>query len=228
MKATPYISKERSDLWFVDQKFTTKPLYRCQDASIENPILEPHRISGSFTKYQEDAVFDRHGNKIAYSNHQLMRGQAVRFDNNRPNVTIEINVLDLQLPTVAGSIDTVNDSGMWGLEPRTIKLSNASWTRKLYGLCTYYYSIRYQFDINFKTWDKKIIDEGTMVLAPGGDPTNPEDFIQYKDCRGSNQRILLNGEGAPLADGDNPVEIPVEFYFENNFFVLPGGIPSSF
>jgi hypothetical protein len=160
-------------LWEITRRWSTKPLNRCQDQSIGNPILEPQKLSGSFIKYAEMAHHDKDGNPILSSSFEKL---PVEFDANRPQVQIGQNVLSLELPLVAQMVDRVNNHTMWGLGLRRVKLSDFSWERKLYGLCNYYYTRRFVFDINFNTFDKTIADAGHMVLKPSGNKDDPRDF----------------------------------------------------
>lgn len=220
-----YVSRnERGMFWEVEQTFSTKPLTRCQDTSIENPLQEPDRISGSFVKYTREIEKDKDGDAIKSSSHERIRGSMVEFDANRPTVTIEKNVLVLPLSTIAEMVDTVNDASMWGLEARKVKLSNVSWSRELYGTCTFYYTVSYEFDCNYDTFDRKVWDEGTRVLTKGGNKDNVKDFELYKDINGENTRVFLDGNGNALGDGEDPVEIDIEYYEESNFTTL--GIPT--
>jgi len=240
-------------LWKLEQKFSTKPLKRCQDTSIENPLSEPQKISGSFVQYTKEAAFDRHGRLIKSSSHELFRGPQTEFDAHRATVKIQQNVSSLGLATFTAMVNTVNDSTLWGLSARKIKLSNVAWERQLYGSCTYYYTRGFEFDIDFEGFDRRILDEGTKVLnGHWQDPTgtgsgsagtagsewvlddingaapnknNPQHFIRYKDRNGENARIILDGNGEPLADGENPYYFDVEYYAESNFLLL--GIPTS-
>lgn len=225
ISASPLYQKERSYYWVVEQNFTTKPRERCQDASIENPLDEPPEISGGFSNFQKEVMEDKDGKKILTSSHEIIRGSAVEFDDNRANVSISKNVLCLPLSTFTNMINTVNDQTLWGLPKRTIKLSNVSWSRVLYGTCAFYFTVTYDFDIQFDTFDRTVIDEGTKVLKIGGDKTNPNDFEVYKDVNGENTRVFLDGNGSALGPGANPVEIDIKYYKESNFLSL--GIPSS-
>jgi hypothetical protein len=232
-KVQPLGTKQQpGTFWTVEQTFSTRPLSRCQDQSIDNPLSEPDRISGSFTKYTREAVVDRDGDPILTSSHEQVRGSAVEMDDNRPNVRIEKSVLSLPLSTFSPMIDTLNDAALWGVDARCIKLSNTSWSRQLYGTCTFFYTVTYEFDVNVNDdgtsgFDKELLDEGTKVLAPGGDKDTPEDFDTYKGKRDKeNQRVILDGEGAawtgPPAE---PGKIAFEPYAESNFLTL--GIPTS-
>ncbi len=211
---------EKHKWWIVDQKFSTKPLHRCQDTPIEDPLLEPQKISGSFVKYSKEAWIDRNGNLLKNTAHEPFRGPEVEFDCNRPTVKIEQNVANLGLETFSMMIDTLNDDTLWGLAKRCIKLSNVSWQRQVWGSCDYYYTRTFDFDIRYGTFDVTIPDEGTKVLngrwvkdttnsnvskyevlalKGGGVPSylNPQHFIQYVDMQGNLGRVFLNGKGLP-------------------------------
>ena len=113
---------------------------RCNTTSIENPLAEPQKVSGTFIKYTRELVWDKDGDLLIYSSHEPIKGGDVEFDRNRPSVRVEQNVSGLGLATFAAMVDTLNDATLWGLVARCIKLDNVSWERKLYGVCTYYYT----------------------------------------------------------------------------------------
>ena len=248
---TPELKVSRFDspnepgiFWRVGQRFSTVPLRRCQSSSIENPLNEPYKISGSFVKYTKEATLDKNGKPIRNSAFEVIRGKSVERDFNRPTVSIERNVLLNPLTTYAALVDHVNDSTLWGLSARKVKLSNVSWTRKLYGVCTFYYTVKYDFDIDWNTFDRVVIDEGTRVLqghSPGSslpelDPdernplTNkkysetPEAFEAYKDVNGNNAKVILDGKGRPWDGEGNPGQRVNKLYPEANLMLL--GLPS--
>lgn len=236
--------------WEVTSTFSTKrDSKRCQDGTIEDPLLEPDRISGSFVKYTQEVMKDKNGSPILTSSHEVIRGPQVEFDFNRPTVTIEQNSATLGLDTFSQMVDTVNDSTLWGLGARKIKLSNVSWSREVYGICDYYYIRRFEFDIDYNGFDKEALDEGRMVLnghwstdqtgtgtglastwvldnIDGAAPNknNPQHFIRYKDRNGENSRTALDGNGQPLDGNDAPVFIQIQYYQESNFLSL--GVPT--
>ena len=249
----PINEKEPNKWWEVEQTFSTKPLNRCTDTPIEDPLLEPPKVSGSFVKFTTAATHDRFGEPIVNSAHEQFRGPAVEFDDNRPTVKIEMNLAFLDLSLISSMVDTVNDSTLWGLTSRKIKLSNVSWERKVYGECSYYYTLMLEFEINFDTFDRDLLDEGTKVLRghwsnttgfwvldniAGEEPnsSNPGHFIRFKDRNNENARVILNGSGVPAGvgvgtgsgsvAGDIPGEVHVEYYGESNFLLL--GIPLIF
>lgn len=178
-KVTPVITDEPNMVWEVEQTFSSKApdTKNCKTTQVEDPLLEPPKVSGSFVKYTEEAVLDRFGNFITNSAFEQMRGSQVEFDRNRPTIKIEQNVptayLAYQLPSQM--VDTVNNDTLWGFPRRTIKLSSASWERKFQGECSVYYTRTLEFDINIHTdqitgeqssgWDKELADIGHKVLC---------------------------------------------------------------
>ena len=231
--------------WRFDYKFSTKRnTKRCQDTNVTDPLMEPDRVSGSFNKYTKEVMTDKDGKYIRSSSHEIIRGAQVEFDHNRPTVRIEQNRLLLGLDEFSQMIDGVNDVPMWGLPERTIKLSNVSWERKLYGVCSYYYTRTFEFDIDYATFDKAAMDEGTKVLngrwgSDGSweltpinsygllpDPNNPAHFMRMKDRNGENMKVILDGFGQPLLDPDAAVYRAIKYYPSVNLFSLD--LPASF
>jgi len=104
--------------WEVTSTFSTnRESTRCQDETIEDPLQEPDRISGSFVKYTREVTKDKDGNRIKTSSHEIIRGPQVEFDHNRPTVTIEQNRASLELEVFSEMVDTVNNATLWGLDP---------------------------------------------------------------------------------------------------------------
>lgn len=223
MEITPDLEGEPNKTWKVTCTFSTKPPDRqkCQDQKIEDPILEPQRVSGSFVSFTKEAVTDRFGRPVTTSSWELFRGPQVEFDFRNPQIKVEQNVINLNLPLCAGMVNKVNDRTLWGMPRRTIKLSDFSWEKKYHGLCYPYYTRTFTFDVDSETFDRELLDEGTKVLrgrwneegeweliqinGADPDPFNPEHFEQFKDRNGENCRVILNGRGRPagvvVADG---------------------------
>ena len=233
--------------WKVDQKFSTKPLWRCSTATIEDPLSEPQKISGSFSKYSQEGVRDSNGLPIRSSSHEPFHGQQVEFDFNRASVKIEQNVVSLQLDVFTAMVDCLNDATLWGLAARKIKLSNVSWERKMYGTCSFYYTRSFEFDVAYNGFDRYIVDEGNKCLkgawnkttgvyetikinGANPDPSNPSHFGKALDRAGNPIRMPLNGAGMPIdasgtGSGYQLHSLYIQFYNEANFTTL--GIPSS-
>lgn len=209
-----------AEYYVVEQTFSTKQpdvtKQRCSEIPVEDPLLEPAKVSGSFQKYTEEATSDRFGNPLLSSSHEQLRGPTVEFDANRATIKIEQNVATpeqgYELPT--SMIDTLNNAPLWGQNPRCIKLSAAPWERKFYGRCNVYFTRTLEFEIREDGFDRGILDEGTKLLhghwdettgawildnidgaAPNAD--NATHFDRATDKNGNPIRVVLNGEGLP-------------------------------
>lgn len=237
---TPILTKEPNRYWQAELNFSNKPMSRCQDNSIEDPLLEPPKISGSFTRWTKKAKRDRNGKMIKSSSHEPIDGLEV--DANRPSIVIVQNLPTAGVEGFAEMVDTLNDAPLWGMDERKIKLSNVSFDQKIYGTCNFYYTRTLEFEVRREGFDfEDVLDVGWKVrrgkwegtpLAwnpdDDADNTDPNDFIVFKDSKGENfpQRTPLDGQGDPLTDPLTPVYIPtVEYYPESNFALL--GIPTS-
>lgn len=226
------VNNERGKYWTVDIPFTTRPLNRCMTASVGSPILEPPDISGSFVKYTKMATKNRFGSLIKSSSHEPI---PIEKDANRPSVVIKQNVASLALPTFTAMIDTLNDATLWGLAARKIKLSNANWQRKYYGVCTYYYVRTFEFDVRFEGFDiSDAVDKGfcefdkELYTDTPAARANPTKYKTITDGRGNPTPVALplDGNGSRLTNPLAPVYLPtIQLYEQSNFLTL--GIPTS-
>lgn len=221
----PVLTNEPNQYYTVEQTFTTKPLRRCQDTSINNPLSEPPNISGGNVKFTRQAVLDAYGNPFVTSSHELITGPEAERDDNRHNVQIEMNLAYLPIGEFVPMLDAINAFPMWGLAAHMVKLSSVNWQRLLFGTCSFYFKVSYGFEINPLTWIRYIADMGTMKLGPGGDPADQSDFIPIIE-HGERTTKFLNGGGVPLASGEDPVILEKHVYPEVNLLNL--GIPDSF
>lgn len=243
-----------TQLWKVERVFSTRPIKRCQDSPIEDPLLEPQKISGSFVKLSKQIKVDRYGNPLVNSSHEPLSGSELEFDFSNPTVRIEQNVGYLGLEIFSPMINTLNDATLWGMPSRYVKLSNVTWDRKVYGTCNYYYTRIFEFEINYLSFDRTTPDSGNMVLRGywadtngdkipdtwqllgNPDPENPKDFVRYRDQTGELARVFLNGFGLPadtsVSPGTGsagtgsgpPGTLSISHYTESNFLLL--GIPT--
>lgn len=227
--------EERKVMWIAEQKFSTRPLFRCQSASIESPLLEPVKYGGSFVKEKRQAFFNKDGEPLHTSSLEPIPGAERDFS--QPAVWVEFNHLTNLLATFAPMIDTLNDATMWNLPARCIKLNNVTWERKWYAVCTVYFTSRFEFGVNaiddpenpgttISGYDEIRPDIGTRVLDVGGDPTKQMEFVKYKDAHGENDTVYLDGAGEAVDDIDDVAKITCEYYGESNFLSITG-IPSS-
>jgi len=220
---------EPAQLWLVTNTFSTPSSEdkRCQDQKIENPLLEPPQISGSFQKYRELPHQDRDGKPYRSTTAEPLVGQEVERDRTRWEVDIKFNVLNPQLSLVNQLADRLNDSPMWGLPAETVKFSRFRFERLLYGLCTFYFRLDLGFEIR-EDWTQYLADKGRMELIENGNPTNPDHWKVTKDRFGENKPVLrLDTFGKPItSDSQTPGTIVRKPYPTGNLLAL--GIPASF
>jgi hypothetical protein len=189
----------QGNYWHITKTFSNKPLDICRQQPMEDPLLEPWKITGTFQVYQEEATQDMDGNKIVNSGFEPIRGPQATFDRHRTQIKIQQNVADLQGDLLESMINTVNDSPLWGFQQRCVKLSGCPFEKKYWGQCEVYWTRTLEFDIdmNLPIWDgsisglvvgrllggfdRVVLDDGTKVMngrwgvdaAHGGtDPTN--------------------------------------------------------
>jgi hypothetical protein len=124
--ATPVVTNEPNMYFDVEHNFTSKPLGRDATKDRADPLSEPPKISISFSKTTEEASHDRFGRMITNSAWEQMRGKHVEFDTGHIIVKIEQNLATVDLPSHAAAYQTVNMVPLWGMPPRTVKLSNSS------------------------------------------------------------------------------------------------------
>lgn len=216
--------------WSITLTFSTKPLpggpygfARCTDTPIQDPLLEPAKISGGFKNYTEEAHYDRFGNRLLTSSHEHLTGPQVEFENGRSTVRIQMNVASFSLATITSMVHTVNSAEMWGMPARCLRFSDFQWEEQYHGLCNKYYTLTFEFEADARGFDRDLPDEGSKALsgsfvsASGSsnestwvlkningqspDKNNPQHFIRYQDRNGNPSKVMLNGQGQPAYAG---------------------------
>lgn len=242
---------DKNKWWVVTSTFSTKKpskeqaeSSRCADEQIEDPLLMPPKLSGTFNQVSEEATHDRHDERILNSAFEQMRGQQVEFERPLPTVHIELNVPTLEYDLLMRLAGALNDAPMWGFPTRCVRLSSVQWSSSMYGLCYIYYTWVLDFEINVKWdydnevfvsgWDRDLLDEGTKVLDGYWDtdeasPTfgeyipnvsgpgvelDPSNFIRFQDKYGNPSRVVLNGAGMPVGAQGDPDEEPGSIHVE--------------
>lgn len=188
--------RDKRTIWDVTTTYQTKPIQRCNTNTVGDPLLEPHKVSGGFNKFQREAIKDYLGKPITNSANERITGPLVEIDDNRPVVNIEMNVSWVNLSFLADYVDAVNNATWWGMAARTIKCSEFNWERVLYGTCNYYFHVSFAFELKADTWDVVYLDEGTRTMIVG---SSPAAYKRATDRYENPVRVLLNGSGAETA-----------------------------
>lgn len=251
----PYGPGHNNEFFKVTLVASTRPTKDCASDTGGDPLTIPNRVSVRFITYQKEATEDRLGDPIDNSAFELFRGPQNEWDAHRLQVVIEQNVSSLEVDLIDSLMNHLNDEPLWGFPARTVKLSGAEVDPQYRANCEQYYKRRLTFDVAFD-FDRDLLDEGTKVLrgkwdtnrlsstygawvvaededGPYGlvDPTNPRNYIRYKDWNQENTRVVLNGHGLPVdtsnatpgtAD-DTAGRIHVEYYSQGNLNAL--GVP---
>jgi hypothetical protein len=222
-RVTPLCTGEPNRFWKMELTASTKPLKRCSELKVEDPLLEPPDIDVDTVRDTDVSGYDRFGKRVTNSAHEQFPGKETEFDRGRDQIKIGVN-----LPTYAHVQqyqlyrDHVNKDWLWNYPPRCVKLSDVKAPRKMYGLCYTYWRLEATFDTKLQTFDRDLQDEGTKVLnghwtsdagatGTGGqpvwlnddingdapDPENPAHFIKATDRQGNPCHMVLNGKGNP-------------------------------
>ena len=157
-------------IWDLTTVFSTKPSRRCQDSRVSDPLLEPHRVKGSFAQVMEEALADKDGNPIQNTVKQRITGPQVQIPRSRPVVELEMNVGWINLTWMAEYADAVNSNVQWGQAVRTIKCTVGPWERVQYGNCYYYFIVRFTFELKADKWDLHLPNLANRVRVTGTDP----------------------------------------------------------
>lgn len=241
---TPYVKavplyQDKGTFWLVTHKFSTKPRDRCQDTNIENPLLEPQKVSGGFRKEKTKAKKDRFGTPIETTSFEEVDKEV---DKSFPTVRVKQNVPLLELPNLAQYIDYVNSNWMWGVAPRKVKLTNVSWERNLYGSCFYYYTRDLEFELDWDTWDLKDIPNkgkkakhGTYSTSgnweneviDGANPSsdNPDHYSLHLDRYGNPAETYLDSSGNPSS---SRYLLPTKEYYQEANLLSIFNLPFTF
>ena len=185
-------------LWDVQCVFTTRPAKRCTTSAVEDPLLEPHRVKGTFQQQTKELLYDNAGAAIKNSAEQRYTGPIVQDTESTPVVELEMNVSWINLNWLADYADSYNNATWWSMPARSIKCTTGPWERVLFGTCYFYFVVRFTFELRLPNWDIVVPDEGTRVKVAGSSPAR---YVQYKDEREENARTFLDGSGNALAPG---------------------------
>jgi hypothetical protein len=143
------------------------------DNSIQDPLLEPHKVSGGFNKFTRIATKDTSGNAIKTTGNEPITS-GTEIDDNRPTIRLEMNVAWVNLDFLASYVDTVNNATWWTLAARKLKCSEFNWERVLYGTCRYYFHVMFGFEIKRDTWDFVLANYGRYRKVSGSSPATYE------------------------------------------------------
>lgn len=225
VKPHDHLPGEAPSHYLLKNTFTTLPMERCNSTTIENPLNEPHTLSGGWVNKRVQDHQDRDGLPYASSTGEPLIGAETEKDDADWELIVGFNSLNIPLATVNSLRHTLNNAPLWGLAAEKSKFSKYRFTRKLYGTCTYYYQNQMHFSIR-DDWAAYLADKGRMELITGGSASDPDDWRVAKDVYGENKPLLrLDTDGkAIVSSSQTPSTITRNPYFTGNHLLL--GIPA--
>lgn len=217
---------EAPQYYLYKARYTNRPLKRCSTTSIENPILEPPVVTGSWVDRKRIPHVDRNGLPYRSSTGEPLAGAETEIDDSDWEITISFNSLTIPSGLVNSLRHHLNDAPLWGFPIGTVKFSKYSFARRLYGTCNYYYNNVMSFSIR-GSWTQYLADKGYMMLKDGGDKNNPDDWVRAVDSYDSPLPLMrLDVFGKPIvSDDQTPSTIERDPYPLGNLLAL--GIPAS-
>jgi hypothetical protein len=196
-------------------RWTVDVEYGPQDPRLEeNPLDTPPIVEYDFAQFE--AIADRDINGVAITN---STGDdfdpPVTKDDSRPVLKVQVNLKHFDDNWADTYRDSVNEFPWLGRAERTVKVAAIRAVSDFHPSVPgdhIYYKAYLEFHVNPDTWDKAILDQGLYyrdasdvykpILVDGLPATAPQ---------------LLDGDGAPLAFGDDAVYMVYEVYKKYDF-----------
>lgn len=187
----------------------------------ENPIDQPLKISWGSNRFErtcDETAPDSDGATEAIVNSAGdYFDPPIAMDDSRPTLKIVRNEPTYDPHYAYLWKDTLNQDAWNGFDPATVKMVTPLGELQYNPLCGFYYTITYEFEINEDGWVRKVLDQGLRILDDTGD-----DQEQALDQKGQavTSPVLLDGNGAKLASGDDPFYLEFKIYKEADYSVL--------
>lgn len=209
-------SSEDRLIWVVTASYDTD--HPDPDANNPDPMARPVSYKLSCIKYSKPLLKDLNDDVIQNSAF-IPFNPPVERDESRFQITVTVNRLSVDFPTYAATVDTVNYTTWHDFPAQTLRVVNLEVSPKT------------EHDLNFweVTW--------TLETAPGLAPWNPVKILdqgqyvidtgtggwrQVRDAFGQPlDNVLLDGTGAQLAQGADPVYLEFQVYETSDFSLIP-------
>lgn len=219
--------------WTIVCTFTSRPMRTHPDAfQVDDPVLLPPEIGGSFLMMQKPVTRDKDGNCVVNSALDFFEGLTV--EDGLPTLTIAKNYATIDLAQLSDFCPSVNSTPFWGMGVRCWKLTAAPWKRLWKGSGVPYYQISYEFQLNWETWDLKPADRGwykadnyqkVRVTDKDGVPLSVQEWLD-----GDGNSLDLSSQQYKYWDGvslkdSGPVMEAFRVMRERNFALLK--VPTS-
>lgn len=236
LEARPHrqVDNEPTTHWEVTTKFTNAEQTRDNTNTVQNPLLEPNKLSGNFSLKSIATTKDKDGDLIQTTAFEPIK---VDRDDAHAQIIIERNKGTIDLSTITPLINKVNNATLWGLATRKVKFNEYSWRELRYATNTKYYRERLVFGINPNTWSRDDIPNKSKKTINGGwiegvfsafttDVNDPSKYIRAVDKQGNPTEYFLNKTTGEPSSSSTPTYLDtVHLYGETNFASL--GLPAT-
>ncbi len=230
-------------IWHVTCQFSTnvgdsKDQNSDKNGQDKNPLAKNPRIRFSHVMRQKIAEYERdvditndpanlvHTFKgVVPSNKVEPFDPPVMFDEAIPVLTITRNEDNINSAVVTQFVNTVNKDMFFGFQAGQCKIQNITISTEMEDFNVKYREVEYEIHIHPETWTVFVMDVGTKYWTNdiGGAGTA---LKGAEDPSGQPTRVLLNGKGGKLNDGDKPKFLSFKVYRETTFAAL--NLPQSF
>lgn len=211
--------------WVTEHTFTTKPRKKCSEQQVEDPLLEPQKVSGGSVTKKTLAEKDRAGDPITYSSGEKVLGPAVEFDKADSRITVRQNVANLEGFLVESMLHTVNDAPLWGYPARWVKFSSWTWEKNYHGLCSVYYTRVLEFEVSDE-WDRELLDESNKCVRGDWDrdPESPtyKRWVIDESVLADYEEAVASNDFRIVADKPSNMVRYKDWWAENSKTILNG------
>lgn len=187
------------------------------DATATSPLDRRTRVSFRILRFEVPVEKDRDGAPVVNSAGAPFDPPATKFE---PvlELTFRRNVTTYNVPLAMQYMDTVNDAEFFDIPAGQAKCEDISWSDILYENGVQYREETIVILGRTKSWQPEYLDIGMYyVIENPVSGSIARGVINDNDGNPLNQPYKLDGNGAPLADGENPVYLPFNFLEERNF-----------
>ena len=205
--------------------------YRSDAISAEvgsNPLTDLVKYSCGFDQFSEIARQTSFGQRIINSVDQVFTPPP-EVDQSRPVYIVQRNEAYINLPGIVDLSDSVNQYAWKGCAPRTVKVKSITPGEIQNRNGIEFYSVRYEFHINWLTWDLRILNQATrykdsngvyQLLPQGQEPATlyvKTDTLVPRGATVSTDAVFYEDKASAAS---NVVYLRYRYYKERNFSAM--------
>lgn len=183
----------------------------------QSPLERPLKVNWGNAVYQKNADFDIDGDPILNSAEESFL-DPIDVDDSQPVLTIVRAEETFDVDRAYQYRRAINSDIFLGADPGKIKLAPITAELARDQDIGWYWMVTYEFFYNPDGWVKKVLDQGKTELYDDSGTTKRRPI--YVDGVAVAEPVLLDGAGAKLAPGDDPVFLEFDIYDSLPFSVF--------